>query len=62
MITFYIDNSALENLRYAIVKQAITDYDSSLKFVRQCPHNKRNNENKMYVQAMKMKKECEDFL
>lgn len=52
-----ICNEGIENLRFAIVKQAIEDYDKALKFL----HNPKNKSHKDYQIMQRLKNDCESF-
>lgn len=52
-----LSDKGLDNLRYAIIKQAVLDYQKSLKLLR----NSIKAESYMYIQAKDLKRECESF-
>lgn len=47
----------IDELRYAIIKQACVDYDTALKYLR----GRQTSDSNRYLRMQKMKRECELF-
>lgn len=56
-----ISDAGIENLRYAIVKQAVIDYDKSLKELRKHTPPKTEDDEKTLIKYARIKSECESF-
>lgn len=56
-----ISDIGIENLRFGIVKQAIVDYDKSLKYLRKHTPPKTEFEEKEVIRCGRLKRYCEDF-
>ncbi len=56
-----ISDAGIENLRFAIVRQAVIDYDTSLKYLRKHPVPKTKIEEKRIIRCGVLKRDCEVF-